>query len=148
MTIDLLVQAMRGAAVLLACWNLTWAWRGFHDLSRGRVFTESLKEAAIFWFSATAISFQIAHLFGVTQLWRVASYSMLIPALALAAIAHHRARHPRVKALGGIIDHLPEALAITELARVDPIAAARQRDECNRLTVAAVMTKRGDARDG
>lgn len=134
-----IVEIMRAAAAVLACWNACWSFRGARDLARGSFSPPSFYLSVVFLTSMMTISFQLSYAFGVTELWRAFSFSLLIAALLLAAIGHRRGHALKAQQLHHMYDHLDLALAITDLARIDRAAAERLADTARQEIIRAAV---------
>lgn len=134
-----IVEVMRAVAATIACWNVAWSVRGARDMARGRFSPPAFYLSVIFLTSLMTVSFQLSYLFGVTELWRSFSFSLLISALLLAAIGHRRGHALKAQLLHHMYDHLDLALAITELARIDRGAAERLADTARQEIIRATV---------
>lgn len=93
--------------------------------------------------SLAALSFQAAWYFGATDLWRLFSITLLLAALATAAVGHRRGVTLKARQFYRMYDHLGEAQAIADLASVDPASAERVASECRSLTAVALLDRHG-----
>jgi hypothetical protein len=137
----MITVALRVVVLLLSLWNLWWSFPSARALLRSNQDPITIVVATIFWASATATTFQVAYFVGVSPVWRLAATIVLAISMTLAALSHRISIIANSNKLEAIYDHLEPALAIAELAKVNPDAAKAMADQCRHM-IADSLIKR------
>jgi hypothetical protein len=145
-----LIDALRWAILIVGALLSARAARGFIAFGLGDQWIGSYFRSLVFLMGLRCVSVQSSYLLeGVPEPGAVPRVvvTLLLEVIVLA-YAHWGlgwlARHPMRK-MRPVFDHAAEAMAITELAQIDPEAAERLAAEALQLTVEHVVrhTERG-----
>ena len=140
------VNLERWAVSLFALAVMWWSFRGVRELAQGKFWPPSFYLASVFWFGFGALSFELAHVAQVFRAeqaaigwWRIVNFTAILIGLLCAEIGHRRGDALKARQFYRLYDHLGEALAIVELATIDPEAGRRIAEECRQMTVKAML---------
>ena len=141
-----LILILRWLAFTTACYNISWSVRCVPALARGRWTPPNIVLGMIFLFMASIVAFwsgwmtnpgRALEMDTAATEWRLLAYLLLAMSAVLAAIAYRVGTLIKAHKFYSLYDHLEAALAIGELASIDPVSAAKIVNECRVLTAAA-----------
>lgn len=138
------LDAIRAAVLIMSCLNVMWTAPGTVQLVRWQIDIRTGTHGFIFLASASFAIFQIIYFWSggsVNPSWTVTGRVFAIEVQFFAAIfgIWLGAQDRRYRGFLSVFEHPAEALAISDLARVDAASAARIADDCRRLTAEKVM---------